>query len=129
MIQDFKKGDKVVMHTCHESTLPEYKGKVWECRTDSYMDKAKQECVFLEGFSGCFLCDFLAIVQYTSEWKSVDNPPDGSVRYLCYIKEINDLGISHYQWNCGYNTTDNTWSDTDGNKVTHWMNLPNPPAQ
>ena len=34
--QLFKKGDKVVMHTCHESTLPVYKDKIWTCQTDSF---------------------------------------------------------------------------------------------
>lgn len=58
----FSEGDKVVMHTCHEATFPKYKGKIWTCKTDSYIDKAGQEVVFLEGFSGCFLCDYLAIV-------------------------------------------------------------------
>jgi hypothetical protein len=50
------------MHTCIEATLPKYKGKVWTCRTDSYIDKAGQEVVFLEGFSGCFMCSYLVQV-------------------------------------------------------------------
>lgn len=58
--QLFKAGDRVVMHSCHEASL--YRGTVWVCRSDSYVDKAKQEVVFLEGFSGCFLCEFLALV-------------------------------------------------------------------
>jgi hypothetical protein len=62
MKKNFKKGDKVVMHTCAEATLPKYNGKIWTCKTDSYIDKAEQEVVFLEGFSGCFLCDYLQII-------------------------------------------------------------------
>lgn len=62
----FKKGDKVVMHTCHESTLPQYKGKIWTCQTDSYKrgnaEIGFQELVFLEGFSGAFAANFLALV-------------------------------------------------------------------
>ena len=50
----FRKGDKVEMVNCYEATLEKYKGKDWICLTDSYLDKAKQEVVFLEGFSGCF---------------------------------------------------------------------------
>nr|WP_321357211.1 hypothetical protein [uncultured Draconibacterium sp.] len=61
-MKDFKKGDTVVMHTCCESTLPQYKGKIWTCRTDSYTDKGGHEVVFLEGFSGCFFCEFLQLV-------------------------------------------------------------------
>ena len=33
----FKKGDKVVMHTCYEATFERYKDKVWICQTDSYV--------------------------------------------------------------------------------------------
>lgn len=54
-----KEGDKVVMHSCFESELPEYRGKVWICRTNSYIDRAKQEVVFLQGFTGCFAVKFL----------------------------------------------------------------------
>ena len=27
--ETFKKGDKVIMHSCHEATFEEYKDKVW----------------------------------------------------------------------------------------------------
>lgn len=57
--QLFKKGDKVVMHTCHESTLPVYKDKIWICQTDSFISRSKSEVVFLEDFSGYFLAKFL----------------------------------------------------------------------
>lgn len=57
--QLFKKGDKVVMHTCHESTFNKYKDKIWTCLTDSFLAKDKSEVVFLEGFSGYFLAKFL----------------------------------------------------------------------
>lgn len=59
--QTFKKGDKVVMHTCGEAIY--YKGKIWTCLTDSFLDKGKQEVVFLEDFSGYFSANFLAITQ------------------------------------------------------------------
>ena len=53
----FKKGDTVIMHTCSEADF--YKSREWVCRTDSYKDRAGQDVVFLEGFSGCFLCEYL----------------------------------------------------------------------
>ena len=60
----FKKGDKVVMHTCHESTLPQYKDKVWICETDSFLARDKSEVVFLENFSGYFSAKFLKKVNH-----------------------------------------------------------------
>ena len=55
-----KKGDKVVMHTCGEANY--YKGRIWTCRCDEYTSSAKQQLVFLEGFSGSFLVKYLQIV-------------------------------------------------------------------
>ena len=57
----FKKGDKVVMHSCHEINFYE-KGKIWICETDSFVDKGGDEVVFLEGFSGSFMCKYLTYV-------------------------------------------------------------------
>lgn len=57
----FKKGDQVIMQNCEEATMDKYRGKAWTCLTDSYMDKAKQEVVFLEDFSGCFLVEYLRL--------------------------------------------------------------------
>ena len=57
----FNKGEKVVMHTCGEAGV--YKGKVWECQTDSYKDRGGSDVVFLKGFSGCFSSKFLQKVQ------------------------------------------------------------------
>lgn len=59
-LKNFKVGDKVVMHTCLEAT--HYRGKVWGCRTDSFIAKCGDEVVFLEGFSGYFMCSFLRSV-------------------------------------------------------------------
>ena len=55
----FKKGDKVIMNGCYEATFPENKDRVWICETDSFIDKGGYEMVFLDGFSGCFLCRYL----------------------------------------------------------------------
>lgn len=57
----FKKGDKVVMHTCGEAD--HYDGRVWTCQTDSYMNRGGCEVVFLLYFSGCFSTDFLQKVR------------------------------------------------------------------
>lgn len=59
--ETFKKGDKVVMHTCYESKFEANKDKVWICQTDSFLARCKTEVVFLEGFSGYFLVEFLML--------------------------------------------------------------------
>lgn len=61
-VEPLKKGDRVVMHTCIEARNTKYYGKVWTCKTDEYSTGEgayKQNLVFLEGFSGCFLTDYL----------------------------------------------------------------------
>lgn len=63
-----------------------------------------------------------------SVWNSVDIPPTESGRYWCYIEEVTDLGLSHYQWNCSYNVGENRWGgEALSGRVTHWMPLPEPP--
>lgn len=57
--ETFKKGDTVVMHDCFEAYHFEYKDKVWTCQTDSFLDRGKQEVVFLDDFSGYFSAKFL----------------------------------------------------------------------
>lgn len=57
--ETFKKGDKVVMHTCYEASFEKYKDKIWVCQTDSFLDRGKEEVVFLENFSGYFSSEFL----------------------------------------------------------------------
>jgi hypothetical protein len=57
-----KKGDTVVMQNCAEAKFPKYKLKVWTCQTDSFLDRAQQEVVFLEGFSGYFSTKFLKAI-------------------------------------------------------------------
>ena len=52
-----KKGDQVKMHSCHEATI--HHSRIWTCITDSFLDKAKQEVVFLECFSGYFMVEYL----------------------------------------------------------------------
>lgn len=63
-------------------------------------------------------------------WISVKNPPSERGRYWCYCREVNDLGISYFQWNCCYDEKENTWSDNLKNiDVTHWTNLLPPPTK
>lgn len=55
--------------------------------------------------------------------------PEEIGRYWCYVEEQNDLGKSHYQWNCSWNG-DRWWVESDnGGRVTHWMPLPAAPQQ
>ena len=56
-----KKGDKVEMFNCHEATFNENK-KIWTCQTDSFLSTAKEEVVFLEGYSGYFAAEYLKSV-------------------------------------------------------------------
>ena len=56
----FRKGDKVVMHSCGEAG--HHRGKIWECQTDSYKNRSGSNVVFLKGFSGSFSCNYLQIV-------------------------------------------------------------------
>lgn len=60
--KNFKKGDKVVMHTCMEADHTEYKGKIWICTSNSIFN-GNHETVFLEGFRGSFSAEFLQIVK------------------------------------------------------------------
>ncbi|MDU3156444.1 MAG: DUF551 domain-containing protein [Hafnia alvei] len=63
------------------------------------------------------------------KWISVtDLLPAEFGRYLCYVEEQNDLGKSHYQWNCSWNGDVFSDSSLTG-RVTHWMPLPSAPAQ
>lgn len=62
----FKKGDVVLMHTCHESKIEEYQ-KPWVCQTDSFLARDKSEVVFLEGFSGYFIAKFLKKIENEKE--------------------------------------------------------------
>ncbi|MEQ0057056.1 DUF551 domain-containing protein [Klebsiella sp. GG_Kp142] len=55
--------------------------------------------------------------------------PEDSGRYWCYVEEQNDLGKSHYQWNCSWNG-DRWWVESEnGGIVTHWMPLPAAPQE
>ncbi|MCI4170060.1 MULTISPECIES: hypothetical protein [Bacillus subtilis group] len=57
MRKPLQKGECVVMHTCGEAE--HYDGRIWACESDEFTDRAGQQVVFLEGFSGYFLAEFL----------------------------------------------------------------------
>lgn len=61
-MEQLKKGDKVVMHTCMEAINPNNYGKLWTCRYNEYETGEgvyKQKLIFLEGFVGSFLTKYL----------------------------------------------------------------------
>lgn len=63
-------------------------------------------------------------------WISVkEQLPNEGGRYWCYVKELSDLGFSHYQWNCSWNEFTGVWGVDVGGVVTHWRHLPPPPMQ
>lgn len=55
--------------------------------------------------------------------------PEESGRYWCYVEEQNDLGKSHYQWNCAWNGKRWWVEHKGGGRVTHWQLLPSPPQK
>lgn len=66
-------------------------------------------------------------------WIPVSQPPEESGRYWCYVSDVNDLGVSHYQWNCAYTKHNNSWTidrlEQYGGTVTNWQPLPSPPTK
>lgn len=59
-------------------------------------------------------------------WKDAKtNPPKESGRYWCIVEEGNDLGKSHYQWNCSYNKGEGVWYGENWKrmKVIYWTEL------
>lgn len=67
------------------------------------------------------------------DWIDVnDRLPEEGGRYWCYVRDLNDLGVSHFQWNCAYNENEKRFSDStllNGEQVTHWRPLPEPPKR
>jgi len=58
-------------------------------------------------------------------WKnSKTDPPAESKRYWCYVEEIGELGLSHFEWNCYYDKEVNEFRDQHNvMRVTHWTEL------
>jgi|SRR5882757_533611 len=63
-------------------------------------------------------------------WISVnDELPNEGGRYWCYVKELNDLGISHFQWNCSFTPGEGFSDLCQRMNVTHWTYLLESPKQ
>lgn len=74
----------------------------------------------------------------TIRWRDVNKElPKETCRCWCYVAEQNDLGLSHYQWNCSYvegqgfsrvlsNSVPFLCDEYQGH-VTHWRPLQEPP--
>lgn len=58
------------MHSCGEAEIADYKGKIWECNGDSYVNASGNEVVFLYGFSGSFAVKYLQVV----DLENIDPP-------------------------------------------------------
>ena len=69
-----------------------------------------------------------AKAQAVPQWIPVNDPPKEIGRYWCYVEEQNDIGVSHYQWNCSWNCEEWGGEGLTG-VVTHWMPLPSAPEQ
>jgi hypothetical protein len=67
------------------------------------------------------------------EWIRVeDRLPTESGRYWCYVEEITDLGRGYFQWNCAYSQNGKIFTDRslcNGERITHWRPLPEPPKR
>lgn len=63
------KGDKVVMHTCMEAET--HYGEIWTCKTNEFTSPSGSQVVFLEGFSGYFMCNYLQFVKVDSDIKTI----------------------------------------------------------
>lgn len=71
-----------------------------------------------------------SVVTVSDTWIPVsERLPEEGGRYWCYVEEQNDLGKSHYQWNCSWNG-ERWWVESEnGGIVTHWMPLPAAPQE
>lgn len=62
-----KKGDIVKMINCVEAQVNQ--DVQWICQTTSFKDKGGDDVVFLEGFSGYFLCEYLDKIEV--QWYNI----------------------------------------------------------
>lgn len=116
-----------------QPVIPEQRQMVPDERPADSSNGNDAEAWFDEGWNAC-RAEMLK-AQPVSEpykldgWISVaDRLPSEFCCYLCYVEEQNDLGKSHYQWNCSWNGDVFSDSSLTG-RVTHWMPLPAAPAQ
>lgn len=97
----------------------------WQCKASNAAHEYAQSCraAMLQGAAGISPA-------IPDGWVACsERMPEEGGRYWCYVEEQNDLGKSHYQWNCAWNGG-RWWVESDnGGRVTHWMRLPAAPQQ
>jgi hypothetical protein len=95
---------------------------------ESYFDNLKK-CSLVSFFCNQTTPSLASYKQQgrVEDWIRVeDGLPEEGGRYWCFVEELTDLGISHFQWNCSYHEVEKRFSDkylTNGQKVTHWTKL------
>lgn len=67
---------------------------------------------------------------FTLTWKDAQKePPTEGGRFWCIVTEQNDLGKSHFQWNCSYHELEKKWTDNfETVNVIWWTELPPIPS-
>ncbi|MCQ4171717.1 DUF551 domain-containing protein [Hafnia paralvei] len=116
-----------------QPVIPEQRQMVPDERPADSSNVNDAEAWFDEGWNACraemLKAQPVSNPYKLNSWISVaDRLPSEFGRYLCYVEEQNDLGKSHYQWNCSWNGDVFSDSSLTG-RVTHWMPLPAAPAQ
>jgi hypothetical protein len=88
----------------------------------------KQHTEMLEDKLTRLDADYMMLVRQRVWMACEEHMPDEGGRYWCYCTEINDLGTSHFQWNCYYDPQNKSFSDEGHSiSVTHWKPLAPPP--
>ncbi|EOY0366600.1 DUF551 domain-containing protein [Klebsiella pneumoniae] len=137
LIQSFESGTKLYRHAQPAQVVPDEKDKTVDA------DDHPLLWSFNEGWNACraamlaaaphdtpALNSVQSVVTVPGKWIPVsERLPEDSGRYWCYVEEQNDLGKSHYQWNCSWNG-DRWWVESEGGGiVTHWIPLPAAPQE
>jgi hypothetical protein len=63
-----------------------------------------------------------------SGWVATSQMPDYDGQYLCYVRHPQECG-NIWEYQKVVQCSINTWAVTDGEQVTHWMALPEPPCR
>ncbi len=136
LIQSFEPGTKLYRHPQPAPVVPEEKSI--PNTLSMYAVDAVAAIAEVKGWNACRAAMLAAAPQLPGsepstvpgKWIPVsERMPEDSGRYWCYVEEQNDLGKSHYQWNCSWNG-DRWWVESEGGGiVTHWMPLPAAPQE
>lgn len=104
----------------HWMPLPEFpEGYTWNEIPDDLVDALKKVAKEELGKLTQSRADFIreannrdldeSAAAREEDWISVDERlPEEGGRYWCYMRDINDLGASYFQWNCAYNANEKT---------------------